>query len=109
MKKLNLRLNSSKAYVRAVSGLFITPKNAAGLTPKEQEMLALLMDHSHDGYISQRTRKIVRETLGMEEQLFYNRMSKLKKKQAIIGEELHSIFKSTNINILLNANHKENS
>lgn len=88
---LKLNLKKPKEYVQAVSGLFHSVKHG-GLTSKEIEILARLLDKCPDGVISKRAREGVANELGMKIQNFYNTMSSLKKKRAISGDELHMLF-----------------
>ena len=96
---LKLTISNPLAYVKAVSGLFVTKKRHAGLTSKEMTILAKLMEHTSSGMITMKARKKVIKELGLKPQNFYNAMVDLKAKQAISGDELHSIFTSDTITI----------
>ena len=87
---LRLNLKRPKEYVRAVSGLFYS--KYGGLTDKEIDILARLLDKCPNGVITQRARDEVIEEMGMKTQNFYNTMSTLKRKRAISGDELHMLF-----------------
>lgn len=89
---LKLNLRTPRAYVQAVSGLFISPKNPNGLTPKEMDVLACLMEYSRHGVITHSARTKSMEKLKFKDQNFYNAMSSLKTKRAVDGEELHPVF-----------------
>ena len=96
---LKLTISNPLAYVKAVSGLFVTKKRHAGLTSKEMTILAKLMEHTSSGLITMTARKATIKDLGLKPQNFYNAMVDLKGKQAIVGDELHSIFTSDTITI----------
>jgi hypothetical protein len=96
---LKLKVNTSDAYVRAVSGIFITKKNPSGLTPKEIELISKLMEHSVKGVITSKTRTVVTEAMGWKKQNFYNMVVILKTKGVLVDEELHRIFTSGSINL----------
>ena len=96
---LKLTINSPRAYVTAVSGLFISPKHPMGLTIKEQDIIAAIMDHSPEGFISEKVRAKVMEDLDFTRQNFYNTMTKLRAKKAISRDELHKIFTTKSITI----------
>ena len=96
---LKLTISNPLAYVKAVSGLFVTKKRHAGLTSKEMAILAKLMEHTNSGIITMDARKAVIKELGLKPQNFYNAMVDLKGKQAVSGDELHAIFTSDTITI----------
>ena len=94
---LKLNLSSPRAYVQAVSGLFISPNHPNGLTSKEMNVLSCLIEYSTHGIVTQEAREKSIDKLKFTKQNFYNAMSTLKSKQAIKGESLHSIFTSDNL------------
>ena len=96
---LKLTISNPLAYVKAVSGLFVTKKRHAGLTSKEMIVIAKLMEHTDSGMITKEARKTTMKELGLKHQNFYNTMVDLKEKQAISGNELHSVFTSSTITI----------
>jgi hypothetical protein len=96
---LKLTISNPLAYVKAVSGLFVTKKRHAGLTSKEMQVIAKLIEHSEAGVITMSTRKKAIKELALKPQNFYNAMVDLKAKQAISGDELHAIFTSDTITI----------
>lgn len=96
---LKLTLQSPVAYVRAVSGLFITKNHPSGLTGKEIKIIAKLMEHSTSGVLTFAARKKTMDELGLKQQNFYNAMTILKSKGVLVDEELHRIFTSTSLNI----------
>ena len=96
---LKLTVQSPVAYVRAVSGLFITKNNPSGLTSKEIRIIAKLMQHSSSGVVTFATRKRVMDELEIKQQHFYNSMTTLKSKGVLVNEELHRIFTSDSLTI----------
>ncbi len=94
-----MTIATPRAYVQAVSGLYLTRKKYAGLTSKQKDIIAKLIEHSDNGVITVTTRREVMKQLGLKPQNFYNAMVDLKSKQAIIGNELHKIFTSNMITI----------
>lgn len=96
---LTLTITSPRAYVKAVSGLFISPKYPMGLTIKEIDILARLMEHSPQGALTQKVRNKVMEDLNFTPQNFWNTMTSLRKKKAISRDELHKIFTAKTIKI----------
>jgi hypothetical protein len=102
---LKLTLQSPVAYVRAVSGLFITKDHPSGLTSKEVRIIAKLMEHSTKGVITFAARKKTMEELGFKRQNFYNAMTVLKSKGVMVDEEMHRIFTSH----ILTINYANNS
>ena len=96
---LKLTLQSPVAYVRAVSGLFITKDHPSGLTGKEVRIIAKLMEHSTKGVVTFAARKKTMEELGLKTQNFYNAMTILKGKGVLIDEEMHKIFTSTSLTV----------
>ena len=101
MKKmqLNLKVNHPKKYVQAVSGLFINARSPSGLTSREIDMIALLIEHSTSGLITHDTRKIVMEKMGTKRQRFYNMMATLKGKGIVSNGELHRLFTASVIKL----------
>jgi len=96
---LTLTIKSSREYAKAISGLFISKKNPSGLTSKEIEIVAKLMEHCKQGIITSSARQASMEELKMKKQNFYNAMSVLKGKQVITGEELNKVFTTDTIRI----------
>ncbi len=96
---LKLTVQSPVAYVRAVSGLFITKNHPSGLTGKEIKIVAKLMEHSPSGIVTFAARKRTMDELELKEQNFYNVMTILKKKGVIVGEELHRIFRTDQLSV----------
>jgi len=96
---LKLTIKSPVGYVRAVSGLFITKANPSGLTAKEIEIVAKLMEYSSSGIITFPARKKTMDDLELKTQNFYNAMTVLKKKGVVVNEELHRIFTSKNLTV----------
>lgn len=96
---LKLTLKSPVAYVRAVSGLFITKNHPSGLTSKEIKIISKLMEYSTSGVVTFAARKKTMEDLTMKRQAFYNAMTILKAKNVLVDEELHRIFTSNMLTI----------
>ncbi len=82
-----LTVNSALAFVTAVSGVFITPDNPSGLTKREREVVAALLDIIDDGTINPRIQKKLwqqfKETVNLRTQSMSNMMSVLKIKRAV--------------------------
>lgn len=110
MKIMSLRLEVGKAksYVRAVSGLFINARTPSGLTSKEIEIIALLMEHSKSGIITQNTRKKVMEVMGMKRQSLYNMMTILKSKNVMNDGELNRLFTVGEVNVKYATDSRDN-
>ena len=96
---LKLTVHNSVAYVRAVSGLFITKSHPSGLTNKEVRIIAKLIEHSSSGVLTFAARKKTMDELVMKRQAFYNAMTILKAKGVLVNEELHRIFTSDSLTI----------
>ncbi len=96
---LKLTLQSPVGYIRAVSGLFITKKYPSGLTPREIDIVAKLMEHSSAGTVTFAARKKTMTELEMKPQNFYNAMVILKEKGVMIEQELHRTFTTNAITI----------
>jgi DNA-binding MarR family transcriptional regulator len=96
---LKLTLKSPRDYVVAISGLFVNSRYPNGLTLKEIEIIAALMQHSRQGIITTTVRRKIMKELDLKPQAFYNTMSSLKLKQVIDGEELHRLFTNTDISL----------
>jgi len=96
---LKLTLKSSAGYVRAVSGLFITKNHPSGLTPREIDIIAKLIEHSSSGVVTFAARKKTMEQLDLKPQNFYNAMVILKEKGVMIEQELHRTFTTNAITI----------
>ncbi len=96
---LKLTLQSPVGYIRAVSGLFITKVHPSGLTPREIDIIAKLMQHSVSGIVTFAARKKTMSELDLKPQNFYNAMVILKEKGVMINKELHRTFTTNTITI----------
>ena len=96
-----LSVNSAFAFVTAVSGVFITPDNPSGLTKREREVVAALLDIIGDGTINPRIQKSLwqqfKESVNLRTQSMSNMMSVLREKRVVIFHRgtysLHPILK----------------
>lgn len=74
-------------YVTAISGVFITPSNPSGLTVREREVVAALLDIIDDGSINPRIEKKLwqefKEAVNLKTQSMSNMMRVLKEKKAV--------------------------
>ena len=96
---LKLTIKSPAGYVRAVSGLFITKEYPSGLTIREMQIIASLINHSKSGVLTFASRKKTMDELEIKSQHFYNAMVVLKRKGVLVEDELHRIFTSSNLTI----------
>ena len=82
-----LSVNSAFAFVTAVSGVFITLDNPSGLTKREREVVAALLDIINDGTINPRIQKKLwqqfKETVNLRTQSMSNMMGALKDKRVV--------------------------
>lgn len=96
---LKLNVAAPRAYVQAVSGLFISKENPNGLTSKEMDVLSCLMEFSFHGMVTKDARVKAMEKLKFKNQNFYNAMSSLRDKKAVNGEKLHPVFVQTSLQV----------
>ncbi len=98
---LILEVDNPIKYIRALSGLFINSKSPEGLTPKEMQLVSLIMTCSKNGkgIMNKDTKQKVMEESGLKKQSFYNAMSSLRKKGALIGNSLNKVLISSQITI----------
>ena len=82
-----LIVTKSYDYVTAISGVFITPFNPSGLTVREREVVAALLDIIDDGSINPRVQKKLwqqfKEAVNLKTQSMSNMMRVLKEKKAV--------------------------
>lgn len=97
-----LTVNNAFAFVTAVSGVFITPGNPSGLTSRERQVVATLLDMANDaGEIHPRMEKQLwkefKERVNLRTQSMSNMMRVLKEKKAVSFHNgtytLHPILK----------------
>ena len=96
-----LSVTSAFAFVTAVSGVFITPDNPSGLTKREREVIAALLDIIGDSTINPRIQKQLwqqfKETVNLRTQSMSNMMAVLKDKRVVNFHQgaysLHPILK----------------
>lgn len=85
-------------YIRALTGIFISSQNPAGITEKEAQLLARIRElftlHRTE-QLNQEIRKKLRMELDIKEQSLHNMISILKKKKLITKDNgLHKILKT---------------
>lgn len=82
-----LIVDKSNAYVTAISGVFITPSNPSGLTVREREVVAALLEIIDGDSINPRIEKKLwqkfKETVNLKTQSMSNMMRVLKEKKAV--------------------------
>ena len=82
-----LIVGKAYAYVTAISGVFITPSNPSGLTVREREVVAALLDIIDGGEINPRIQKKewkgFKEAVNLKTQSMSNMMRVLKEKKAV--------------------------
>lgn len=96
---LKLNLNSPEAYVRAVSGLFISKKHPLGLTQKEIKLISKLIEHSPSGVVTFSARKKTMDEFALKPQNLYNTMTILRSKGVFVEDELHKVFTSSSLTV----------
>jgi len=82
-----LIVDKAYAYVTAISGVFITPSNPSGLTVREREVVAALLDIVDKDSINPRIQKKewqqFKQAVNLKTQSMSNMMRILKQKKAI--------------------------
>ena len=82
-----LILSKSYAYVTAISGVFITPSNPSGLTVREREVVAALLDIVDGKVINPRIQKKqwqdFKLAVNLKTQSMSNMMRVLREKKAV--------------------------
>lgn len=82
-----LIVGKAYAYVTAISGVFITSSNPSGLTVREREVVAALLDIIDGGDINPRIQKKewkqFKEAVNLKTQSMSNMMRVLKEKKAV--------------------------
>lgn len=84
--KLEATCTSMRGYLQAISGVFISPENPGGFTPKELDVLAALvfvMKQKNESVISTHTRQSVAAMMNHPVQVITNYINVLKAKKAI--------------------------
>jgi len=96
-----LIVTKAYAYVTAISGVFITAANPSGLTVREREVVAVLLDLIDDEKINPRIQKvkwqIFKKAVNLKTQSMSNMMRVLKNKKAVFLDNgyytLHPILR----------------
>ncbi len=82
-----LVVGKSYDYVTAISGVFITPSNPSGLTVREREVVAALLEIIDKASINPRIEKKLwqefKEAVNLKTQSMSNMMRVLKQKKAV--------------------------
>ncbi len=82
-----LIVDTSYAYVTAISGVFITPSNPSGLTVREREVVSALLDIINGAEINPRIQKKewkqFKQAVNLKTQSMSNMMRVLKQKKAV--------------------------
>lgn len=96
-----IKPKSLGAFVRAVSGLFITKNNPSGLTPKECTLIAVLifiLKQQGRTIVTKEIKEELANTTNHNFQVVTNYIAKLKSK-GVINEDnkLHDVFFKTKI------------
>lgn len=102
MRELTIQPKSVGSFVRSLSGLFITPENKNGLSPKEMTVIACILSilPKQDMVIDQVVKESISNQLNQKYQVTVNYINKFKHKKVITKDDrLNPIFYKTKITI----------
>lgn len=95
--------NTLRGYLKAISGLFITKDNPAGFTPKELDMLELLiflLDEEKSTTVTANIKRKMAEVSNHPLQVITNYIKKLRDKKALTPDnKLHRFLRTTELQI----------
>jgi len=105
MNQLKLTPKTLSGFVRSLSGVFITTSNPHGLTTKELKLVTLLLSIlPNQEEITKEVKIQLCNLTNNKLQVVVNYLNKLKKKNVIVNNRLHSIFYKNQIIIEWNQN-----
>lgn len=100
---MNIKRKTTLDFIRAVSGLFITPNNRLGITNKEMDILVVLIEEFKDSSITKVTKDIrtkVSNACNQSYQVTINYLNTLKYKGVLDGDfKPHPIFFKQSVTI----------
>ena len=103
-----IRSKTLRGYLQGISGLFITPDNPQGLTPKELDILTVLivsMNEQDVKVLNTDVRSRAGELTNHSKQVITNYIKRLRDKKAITKDNtLHPILRGIDVTISYEVN-----
>lgn len=100
-----IKVKTLRGYIQGISGVFITPRNPHGLSPKEIDILSALiytMREQQTDYVLTSTRKQVAVMMDISHQVVTNYLKKFRSKQLLTEDnKLHPLLKTSSLEIEL--------
>ncbi len=98
-----IKSKTLRGYLQGISGLFITPDNPQGLTPKELDILTVLvfsLNEKGETILTTDVRARAGELTNHSKQVITNYIKRLRDKKAITAyNTLHPILRGINVTI----------
>jgi DNA-binding response OmpR family regulator len=99
----SIKPNTLRGYLQGISGLFISPENPGGLTPKELDILAILIRVSkskNTHQLSSDVKSKAAELTNHSKQVITNYIKRLRDKKVITADNtIHPLLREASITI----------